>query len=170
MRYESMQQVRAANAAAGGHWFDADALRFFGSRISDTLYGGRFFVSSEQDRNGSAWDGARRYTVREALPGGRIETVGQFGMFDTRREAVAFARQCARALEGWIPSVGFVGLAAASDVDAVAGWYCSVSCAWPSWTDGFELRGAAGAPGGTVCGEKGCYRAVQGWERSGVSA
>ena len=98
MRYESMAQVRAANAAAGGHWFEPAALRFFGSRISETLYGGRFFVTSEQDRHGGAWDGERRYTVREALPGGRIETVGRFGEFGTRREAVAFARQCVRAL------------------------------------------------------------------------
>jgi len=99
MRYESMEQVRAANAAVGGHWFDADALRFFRCRVGGTLYGGRFFVSSEQDEVGGAWGGERRYTVREALADGHIQTVGEFGQFGTRREAVRFASVLGRSLE-----------------------------------------------------------------------
>ena len=164
MRYESMQQVRAANAAAGGHWFNADAARFFGSRVSDTIYGGRFFVSSEQDRHGGAWGGERRYTLREALAGGRIETVGRFGMFDTRREAVAFARQCARALEQ-VDAGGWVSL---EDQDGtVSGFFCSVSCAWPAWVDELELRGGNDAALGVMCEAPGCWSVL---EVEGVAA
>lgn len=167
MRYESMAAVRAANADAGGYWFDPATLRFFASRVGDTIYGGRFFVTSEQDRHGSAWDGERRYTVREALAGGRIETVGRFGMFGTRREAVRFASELGRALERH-EAGGSVALE--DQAGQVAGRFCSVSCAWPSWTDGLEVRDGEDAAAGLMCEERGCYRPLDAREVVEVAA
>jgi hypothetical protein len=75
LTYRSMDEVRAAHH---GHWFDASTLRFFRSRVSDTIYGGRFFVTSEQDG-----DHPRRYTIRVAHPEGAIDTVGAFQQYAT---------------------------------------------------------------------------------------
>jgi hypothetical protein len=81
-----MDDVRAANRRIGNHWFDPDTLRFFGGRVSETLYGGRFFVSSERD-SGGAWDGRRFYSVRVANDDGTIGTVGEFGAYASRSGA-----------------------------------------------------------------------------------
>ena len=97
--FGSIAAIRAANAALGHYFFDADTLRFFGSRISEDVYGGRYFVTSERDRPVSsrfpaAWNGERRYTVREAAPDGSISTVGTFGGYRT----LAAAKRAAQAL------------------------------------------------------------------------
>jgi hypothetical protein len=97
--YADMEAVKRANEANGYHWFDAETTGFFGSRYGRTLYGGRYFVSSEQDRSGfgelgSAWGGERRYTIRIARDDGSIEDAGPanagadgFGYFDSGKAA-----------------------------------------------------------------------------------
>jgi len=32
MAYRSMAQIRRANKTSGGHWFERDSMRFFGSK------------------------------------------------------------------------------------------------------------------------------------------
>ena len=97
-RYYSVAGIRAANAAAGFHFFDRDSMRAFSSRVHGRLYGGRYFVTSEQDRapyGAAAWDGERRYTVREARADGSIGTVGEFGAFSSGAEAHRAAAELA---------------------------------------------------------------------------
>jgi hypothetical protein len=98
--FGSMAEVRWANQKLGHHWFDADTLRFFASRVHDDLYGGRYFVTSECDKGfgtlGSAWGGKRRYTVRMVNADGSIETVGTFGQYGSRSGAHAAASRLAR--------------------------------------------------------------------------
>ena len=86
-----------------GHWFDDSTRRFFGCRILPTVYGGRWFITSEKD-NGvvlsdgklhAAWNGERRYTIRLAKADGGIETVGEFGQYATRNEAIKAVRPLA---------------------------------------------------------------------------
>ena len=72
MTYETIDQIRDANRALGHHFFDRDTLRFFGSRIGETVYGGRYFVTSEKPPFGP-----RRWTLRVALDSGAVETVGE---------------------------------------------------------------------------------------------
>ena len=36
----------------GGHFFDEDAMRFFGSRIESDLYDNRCFITSENNFDG----------------------------------------------------------------------------------------------------------------------
>ena len=86
LRFGSMAAVRKANAALGHHFFDADTLRFFRSRVGSALYGGRYFVTSEQ-RQGMGGQ-LRLYTVRRAEDDGRITTVGEFQAYATRAEAL----------------------------------------------------------------------------------
>jgi len=90
-RFSTLDEVKQANASIGHHWFDRDTLRFFSSRFSETLHGGRFFVSSERPPHGP-----RAYTVREALSDGSVETRGEFMAYANRRQAQAAAAELAR--------------------------------------------------------------------------
>jgi hypothetical protein len=82
-----MSIVQRASQRGDYHWFDADTLAWFGSRIEDTAYLSgdgehAFFVTSEQDTSypHPAWNGERRWSVRRCdLLAGRITTVGEFG-------------------------------------------------------------------------------------------
>ncbi len=96
-----MAEIRRANKAAGLHFFDADTMRFFRSRIeSERPIGGRYFVTSEQfvPRHLRAvralrWaPEPRRFTVRRANDDGSISTVGKVGEFATLPDARAEAR------------------------------------------------------------------------------
>ena len=69
----TLADVRAANKAAGHHWFSRATMRFFGTRIETTVYKNRCFVTSELPPHGG-----RRYSVRRAMPDGSIETIGEF--------------------------------------------------------------------------------------------
>jgi hypothetical protein len=86
----------------GRHWFDADTLRFFSSRIADTAYvsgeyretldGAAYFVSSERRRGC-----ARLYTVRRYdFATQDISTVGEFQGYASRSGAVAAAKRHAK--------------------------------------------------------------------------
>ena len=93
MALHTIDQAKRAVRAAGGHWFDPETLRYFGSRISSTVYsvpGGCLFVSSEH--TGFARLG-RAYSVRYVSDAGQVETVGEFLQYQTRNAAHAAARR-----------------------------------------------------------------------------
>src|SRR4051812_13913442 len=74
-----------------GHFFSPDTMRFFKSRVLETLYGkGRVFVTSEKDG-----DNPRRYTVRIAQWSPEndydMSTVGDFQAFGDAHQAKAWA-------------------------------------------------------------------------------
>lgn len=94
--FDTIRQIRGANRAIGGSWFDTPAMRFFGTRVDRNVYGGRYFVTSEQDDDGVIWDGERRWTVRAAMDNGNVTTVGELGQYATREEAHAAARALAK--------------------------------------------------------------------------
>ena len=83
-KYLSLEQIKNHNNDIGHHWFSPKTMRFFSCRILSVLHLGRFFISSEEDTY-SGRD--RRYTIREALLCGCIETVGEFGQYDNARQA-----------------------------------------------------------------------------------
>lgn len=87
-------QVVAANRAAGQHWFSPDTMRFFNSRVLYTVYGGRYFLTSEKGP-----DGIRGYSVRETTPdGSSITTVGEFQGWPSARAAQKEAKRLAALL------------------------------------------------------------------------
>lgn len=89
-QYDTLEQIEQANRRLGHHWFDADTLRWFKSRLSPYIFGGRYFVSSERgDRY--IWNGRRRYTVRRANDDGSVSTASEFGQFATMKGAQAAA-------------------------------------------------------------------------------
>jgi hypothetical protein len=91
--FTSIDHIKRANAESGGHWFSPETLRFFGTRVHSTLYGGRYFVTSEF----TGFDRAdRAFTVREARPNGHIRTASEFLQYSTRDAAHRAARRLAR--------------------------------------------------------------------------
>lgn len=98
MEYRTIDDIQAAHNATGGHFFSPSAMRFFGSRILSPVFPGGYFVTSERDTGPApaAWHGERRYTVRVCRPDGDIDTVSDYGQFDTRAAALSWAREYAR--------------------------------------------------------------------------
>lgn len=94
--YKTIAEIRAANRRNESCFFDKAAMKFFGSRIESGIYGGRYFVTSEDDLRRVN----RFYTVREAKPNGEIVTVGQFQGFKTKEAARNHAKWLASEILG----------------------------------------------------------------------
>ena len=92
--YTTIAAIREANIAAGEHFFDAAAIRFFNSRILPYVWrgaGASFFVSSAHPDGQS-----RRYTVRRFDHAtGVIVAVGDFRAYSRREDAYDAARDAA---------------------------------------------------------------------------
>jgi hypothetical protein len=70
--FRDVEQVKRANSNAGHHFFSRDTMRFFASRVSDGVYGGRMFVTSEKR---GFQDTRREWHIRIARDDGTIETM-----------------------------------------------------------------------------------------------
>lgn len=68
------------------HFFDKSPMRFFSSKILPTVYGGRYFITSERDVYRDS--NPRVYTIRNYMGDGIIKTVGDFGCYRFRSQAV----------------------------------------------------------------------------------
>ena len=99
MTFTSVHEIKIANERAGHHFFERDAMRFFRSRIEDggKVYGGRYFITSEQfEFQGEAFE--RRYTLRRVNDDGTIDSVfGQFQEHATLDDARSAAQLAAGA-------------------------------------------------------------------------
>lgn len=82
--FKNINEIKSVNRAAGKHFFDADTMRFFRSRILPTIYHGEFFITSEQFDSESP----RRYTIRRADAQGNIDSPTGFCTYKSRDEAV----------------------------------------------------------------------------------
>jgi hypothetical protein len=83
----TISDIKAANKAAGQHWFSRDTMRFFGTRIESKVYKGGVFITSEQPPHGP-----RMYSVRRACADGTIDTVGKFCGYQRLKDARIVAR------------------------------------------------------------------------------
>ena len=94
--FHNTYQIKELARDCGNHFFDPTAMRWFGSRTHERVYGGRYFVTSEQDSMGHGFGGQRRYTVRSfEYVDGRvyIDTVGDFGAYETSAQAHRAAKK-----------------------------------------------------------------------------
>lgn len=111
----SMSCVRQANQRAGLFFFEPETMRFFNSAVESDLFGPEgkraLFVTSERPPRRFAvagWE-RRRYTLRAALAGGDVATVGRFGQFPTRAKAAKAALALAeKAASGAVEFDGFL--------------------------------------------------------------
>lgn len=82
---ENMKEAKAISKANGGHFFDAQAMRFFNSKIESELIGGRYFITSERFEI----DYPKMYTIRQISETGQIlDDLGEFQEFDTLHGAL----------------------------------------------------------------------------------
>ena len=88
----TISDIKRANKARDGHWFDAGSMRFFNTclgRVYPLADGGALFITSE--RVDATYP--RRYSVRRARPDGNISTVcGGFQAYNTAAQAHAAAK------------------------------------------------------------------------------
>jgi hypothetical protein len=91
--FETVEAIKEANRRKGGHFFDKATMRAFRTRLGDAVYGGRYFITSEQRPEESGRPAPRLYTVREADPDGAVRTVGDFQAYTTTAQARAAIRE-----------------------------------------------------------------------------
>jgi len=82
-QFKSIAEVKKANKAIGQYWFNKETMAFFDSKIESKLIEGQYFISSEY----SPW-GGKKYTIRIVSPIGAVDTVGEFGKYETKEEAL----------------------------------------------------------------------------------
>lgn len=63
------------------NFFSRETMRFWKSRVNSKVYGGRYFVTSEED-----FSGARKYTIRELTDNGGVDTI-VFQCYSNRKAA-----------------------------------------------------------------------------------
>jgi len=92
----TIQAIREGNAAAGGHWFDPAAMRFFRCRVLGAVFtddeGCSYFVTSEQGPHGPRAYSVRRYDRTT----GAIATVGAFQAYSSPETARTAAKRAAK--------------------------------------------------------------------------
>lgn len=86
----TLSEAKAIYKTGGGHFFDRETFKYWGSRIESGLYKNRCFVTSENN-----FDGSRRaYTVRRFSPDFlNIETVGEFQQYALKEAAREAAKE-----------------------------------------------------------------------------
>ena len=90
MVLQTFKQIETANKQSGQNFFSKEAMRFFGTKIESPVFFTNtvsYFITSEQDPEGKAWFGNRRYTIRIAYQDGNVDTVGNFGQYFDYAEA-----------------------------------------------------------------------------------
>jgi hypothetical protein len=98
--YHPQDEIWREIITESGYWFTKSALKWFGSRVVwDSLVklnaADYLFISSEQS-SGGAWNGRRRYTVRQWNTVTGVNGLSEFGQFAT----LAAARKWATSA-GW---------------------------------------------------------------------
>ena len=89
----SVADLERVATRSGSHFFSPSAKRFFSSRIGGELFGGRYFITSEQQTGLYGENIApRRYTIRTFTidPSGyvSIDTIGEFQQYHSRAAAL----------------------------------------------------------------------------------
>lgn len=95
--FKTINEIKERSQQAGNHFFDKETMEFFDSRIGRSVFGGRYFITSEQFHHS---DGShpRKWTVREAHDNGDITTVGEYQQYATSHDAVKAAQTLAKEL------------------------------------------------------------------------
>lgn len=95
--FYTIEQIKQANRARGNNWFARDTMRYFRTRIMSRVFpcgDGALFVTSDRHPCRAGW--CRRYSIRRVDAAGDIHTVGEFGAWCTRAQALAEAGRLAR--------------------------------------------------------------------------
>ena len=99
MKFNSITEIKKANKAAGGHFFDEGAIKFFNSKIYTTIYGDNVFITSEQFDPYNYPEIARKWSVRYIDENGRICSPNDHATFTLMKEAIKFANNYVNGLD-----------------------------------------------------------------------
>jgi len=85
--FKDIDEIKSAARVLHSHWFDKDTMKFFKSRVGNTVYKGVYFISSEQ----FDYNSPRLYSIRKVVCENNrfdIQTIGDFQGYNTFSEAV----------------------------------------------------------------------------------
>lgn len=86
-----LNEVKIRAEEAHSHFFDADTMRFFSSRVSELCWNKGmdiYFITSEADKSSFKHSGSiRAFTIRKCSIDGNIDTIGKFQEYSTLNEA-----------------------------------------------------------------------------------
>jgi hypothetical protein len=91
LRFRTIQDIINENKKAGMHWFSKDTMAFFKCKVYPEIYDGKYFITSEAKRDSDGYMD-RRFSVREALEDGNIETIKWY-CFNKKTEAAKFLKK-----------------------------------------------------------------------------
>ena len=78
----TISEVKSIDKSNGGHFFDKDTMKFWGTRIETSVFKNGCFVTSEDNYNKTK----RLYTVRR-FNGKSIDTIGDSQQYKTKESA-----------------------------------------------------------------------------------
>jgi len=81
--FSCIEEIKIANKQINNYWFENKTMRFFNSVIESKVLYGWYFITSERTSEILP----RKYTIRKALPTGKIENVGKFQKYDNVEDA-----------------------------------------------------------------------------------
>ena len=88
-----IKAIKEANQAASGTFFDRRTISFFKAKVLPTVYGGKYFITSDVLPSSDMGPVDKRYSVREALPTGLIKLVGERHAYPSKSTARAAIRE-----------------------------------------------------------------------------
>lgn len=83
----TLSEFRYLNKSTGHNFFERKTMKFFNSRLESSMYGGRYFITSEQYIGIDDIMRPRKFTVRQANDDGSVTTVGEFQKFNYVEDA-----------------------------------------------------------------------------------
>lgn len=93
--YKTVAEIKAADKKSGGYFFSPGAMKGFSSRVLPGVYGGRYFITSEQFEYSDGTKKPREYCVRTAHDSGRVTTTPGLPRFKSSGEARKAAKELA---------------------------------------------------------------------------
>jgi len=113
-----IEEVQSLSRRKGFHFFDTDTIRFFSSRVDNSVLAPKtinekegYFITSERN---TYTTNPRAYTIRAVnLVTGDIRTIGEFQQFSTKAMAYAVLKEYSRyvmdeghlTLGGWLSRI-----------------------------------------------------------------
>jgi hypothetical protein len=93
--WTTLAEIRAAEKARGGHWFDKDIMKSTKTRLFNTVYGGNWFIYSIQQD----YDRQRQWGVAHACKDGAIYGDALFEMRENADDFMSWMVPSARQAE-----------------------------------------------------------------------
>jgi hypothetical protein len=86
--YSNISEIIEAHKAIDNHFIDKGAMKFFNSKVYPEIFHGNIFITSEKQDD----EHPRLFTVRCALTNGSIETLSKFQAFNSKQQAICWAK------------------------------------------------------------------------------